>query len=304
MNCKFHPTAEAVTKCAVCDAGMCSSCAEGASFKVGDSQYSGFLWKIDRDVGASFEVTSGHLCLECSLKKAENDYIDKKNTQKKMLRDGVIASVIWIVGVCLTSVIGGFGLFIMLVASIVFYGLGGMFVAASGFFVIIKNVALGTLFLPIIAIVYMVGFKMDVKKANKDVRRIDDEITTILKSRGAKTQSEIEAAKVAAEKGRKERVKKHYMLNEDLLTAIQKHERGIMESLISQGADVNYHTSVGNTPLTFAIQANDMEIIKFLLESGADAWKKAYAKDMGYINAIDFARIVRKEDIAEFLERS
>lgn len=95
-----------------------------------------------------------------------------------------------------------------------------------------------------------------------------------------------------------------YMLNEDLLTAIQKHRRDIAEFLITQGADVNYHTSLGNTPLTFAIQANDMEIIKLLLKSGADAWKKTYAKDIGYINAIDFARIVRREDIAEFLERS
>ena len=95
-----------------------------------------------------------------------------------------------------------------------------------------------------------------------------------------------------------------YMLNEDLLTAIQKHRRDIAEFLIAQGADVNYHTSLGNTPLTFAIQANDMEIIKLLLKSGADAWKKTYAKDIGYINAIDFARIVRREDIAEFLEQS
>lgn len=96
-----------------------------------------------------------------------------------------------------------------------------------------------------------------------------------------------------------------YLLNEDLLTAIQKHERGIAEALISQGADVNYATLQGNTPLTFAIHANDIEMIKFLLKNGADAWKEVQTLTGGSINAINFARyIMHNEDLARFLEYS
>ncbi|MDE7227532.1 MAG: ankyrin repeat domain-containing protein [Treponemataceae bacterium] len=96
-----------------------------------------------------------------------------------------------------------------------------------------------------------------------------------------------------------------YMLSEELLTAIQKHEIGIAEALISQGADVNYETLQGNTPLTFAIQANDMEMIKLLLKNGADAWKEVRTLMGGSINAINFARYaVRNEALARFLEYS
>lgn len=96
-----------------------------------------------------------------------------------------------------------------------------------------------------------------------------------------------------------------YLLNEDLLTAIQKHERGIAEALILQGADVNYETLQGNTPLTFAIQANDMEMIKLLLKNGADAWKEVRTLTGGSINAINFARYaMHNEAIARFLEYS
>ena len=127
----------------------------------------------------------------------------------------------------------------------------------------------------------------------------DDEIIAILKNHGSKTKAEIdEAARESAEQA-----KKQYMMNEDLLTAIQKHDRDRVESLISQGADVNYATSQGNTPLTFAVSGNDLEIIKFLLKNGADPRKENYVPSGGAINAINFAKYVaRNEYIANFLE--
>ena len=92
-------------------------------------------------------------------------------------------------------------------------------------------------------------------------------------------------------------------LNEDLLTAIQKREMQRVEELIKLGADVNYATMDGNTPLTFAIYGNDMGIIRFLLEKGADPMKKNRGVGGTEINAIYFARyIARNETIANFLE--
>lgn len=129
----------------------------------------------------------------------------------------------------------------------------------------------------------------------------DDEIITILRNHGAKTKSELEeASKEAAAEWNRQR-----MLSEDLLTAIQKHEIGRAEALISQGADVNYAPLIGNTPLTYAIQANDMEMVKLLLKNGADAWKEVRTLTGTSINAINFARyVVQNEDLARFLEHS
>ena len=46
----------------------------------------------------------------------------------------------------------------------------------------------------------------------------------------------------------------YYTLNDKLVAAIQNHDIDLVESLISQGADVNYATSMeGFTPLIFSI---------------------------------------------------
>ena len=49
--CQFHPEEEAVTKCAVCGANLCSPC----------------------DTNAFFRVEKGALCLRCSLKEAKHN---------------------------------------------------------------------------------------------------------------------------------------------------------------------------------------------------------------------------------------
>ena len=93
------------------------------------------------------------------------------------------------------------------------------------------------------------------------------------------------------------------MLNEDLLTAIQRGYFDMVMSLVSQGADVNYATMDGNSPLTFAVYSGDMEIIKFLLQKGADPHKKNRVLGGGEISAITFARyMVKNERLADFLE--
>ena len=127
----------------------------------------------------------------------------------------------------------------------------------------------------------------------------NEEIITLLKSKGAKTKAELEAE---AEESRK-KYQMQIMLNENLLTAIQKRAIDIVESLIAQGADVNYSTMQGNTPLTFAISAGNMDILKLLLQNGADPNKKNHTLGGGEVSAVTFARyVVRDERLADFLE--
>lgn len=138
----------------------------------------------------------------------------------------------------------------------------------------------------------------------------NEEMIALLRRHGAKTQEEIEEEKRAEEVRKRlkaEESRKKYelqtMLNEDLLTAIQRGNFDMVKSLISQGADVNYATMDGNSPLTFAVYSGDIEIIKFLLQKGADPNKKNHVIGGGEISAVTFARyIVKNERLADFLE--
>jgi hypothetical protein len=100
MNCKFHPTADSVTKCAKCGAEMCFYCDRKAFFR-------------------SEEEEGKPLCLECSLKKAKIEY----EVSEEMLKDGkkrrTTALVLWFVGLPMLA-LGGFGILLMIAASIVY----------------------------------------------------------------------------------------------------------------------------------------------------------------------------------------
>ena len=163
MNCKFHPTAEAVTKCDVCGAELCSMCAKGAFY----------------------ENDGKPVCLECSLRGAEEELAHEKANQKDDIKNGIIASIIWIVGVCVVGssiersfVVLGIGFLVMLVAAIVFCGgFKGIIAVAkdpesSGFSKIIKNIVLYTLICPFFVIFVLISDKMDVSRANKKVKKI------------------------------------------------------------------------------------------------------------------------------------
>ena len=128
----------------------------------------------------------------------------------------------------------------------------------------------------------------------------NDDIVSLLRSHGAKTKAELD--EIAEEERRRKELQ--YKLNEDLLTAIQKHELVIAQALIYRGADVNYVPTNGVTPLIFAIRYKDMEMIKLLLKNGADALKKNPIGYSGHeVNAIDYARYWEKDEyLAQFIE--
>lgn len=97
-------------------------------------------------------------------------------------------------------------------------------------------------------------------------------------------------------------MKTSFELGEDLLTACLNRDKDTAESLILQGADVNYEKFWHGTPLFYAIHANDIEMIKLLLKHGADA-KKEVRLLGGSIDVIVFARYTEKnEELANFLE--
>lgn len=78
MDCKFHPTAEAVTTCAICGAGMCSSC----------------------DAGAFLRVESGQpLCIECAFKESEENAYFGERYLKRMKLKLIFASIFIILAI-------------------------------------------------------------------------------------------------------------------------------------------------------------------------------------------------------------
>lgn len=130
----------------------------------------------------------------------------------------------------------------------------------------------------------------------------DDEIITILKEHGAKTKSELDEAK----REQAAKMERQNMLNNDLLAAINYHDKERAESLISQGADVNASnvpSFSGYTPLLCAIDGGDIEMVKLLLRHGANANKEAYINGR-YVTALQYARGSGKQDIARLLEYS
>ena len=152
MNCKFHPTAEAVTTCVNCGAGMCSSC----------------------DTGAFFRVESGQpLCIECSLKEAEEKLKICKSSWKGLLIKGLIASVVWIFGVCMYKIIGFSCIFIMLLASIFFYGAAILFTSEKkGFGGVISSIFWSIILLPIMFIHLLISNKKEMKRLQKKIEEI------------------------------------------------------------------------------------------------------------------------------------
>ena len=154
MNCKFHPTAEAVTTCDVCGAEICSVCAKEAFY----------------------ENDGKPVCLECSLKGAEEELTLKKVTLKDEIRDGIIASIILFAGLALGGTVHEALYVLMLVAPIVFCRTTLFMSDERDFFEKIKDVfwriILMALFCPLFVIFYLISYKIDVVKANKKVKKI------------------------------------------------------------------------------------------------------------------------------------
>ena len=59
-------------------------------------------------------------------------------------------------------------------------------------------------------------------------------------------------------------------LNDDLLAAARKSDAAAVKSLLARGADVNAKSPYGATPLFFACDRGSAEVVKILLDAGAD----------------------------------
>lgn len=177
MNCKFHPTAEAVTKCAKCGAELCSLCQSNA-----------------------FYVDEEHkpICLDCSLEAAEKDLEKEKADSKNFFKNGLIACGIWIGGIIVGAIANivfikvshdyGYGSNAQLIISLcsmlgaaIFLFRGAFLIPTTeerGFFKALKsvfwNIVLVTFFLPIWFILFLIIHKISVSKAYKKVKEIKE----------------------------------------------------------------------------------------------------------------------------------
>lgn len=90
--------------------------------------------------GAFYENDGKPVCLECSLKGAEKELTLKKVTLKDEIRDGIIASIVWIAGVFLGGIVHEALYVLILVAPIVFCRTTLFMSDERGFFEKIKDV--------------------------------------------------------------------------------------------------------------------------------------------------------------------
>jgi len=88
-----------------------------------------------------------------------------------------------------------------------------------------------------------------------------------------------------------------YAKNTPLCIAIQKGEIDLVKKLIEYGADVN-EKSFGMTPLMVAARYNKVEIIKILLEKGA----KQNEKDEKGFTALKYAQLSYAKEAESFLK--
>lgn len=104
MNCKFHPTAEAVTKCAVCGAELCSQC----------------------DTNAFFRVEKGALCIRCSLKEAKCNVSFAVSRLASQIRKVIFAGIFIILSIICLNLGNHAGNEIFLALWLLFWFLSGL----------------------------------------------------------------------------------------------------------------------------------------------------------------------------------
>jgi len=86
--------------------------------------------------------------------------------------------------------------------------------------------------------------------------------------------------------------------NTPLCSAIMKGDLATVKKFIEYGADVN-EVSNGLTPLMFAARYNKVDIIKFLLENGADK----NAKDGRGNSALKYAEFSKSQEAVNYLKQ-
>ncbi|WP_309641911.1 ankyrin repeat domain-containing protein [Flavobacterium sp.] len=90
----------------------------------------------------------------------------------------------------------------------------------------------------------------------------------------------------------------HYGKSTPLCVAIQKGEFDLVKKMVEYGADVN-EKSFGMTPLMVAARYNKTEIIKFLLANGANV----QTKDEKGITALKYAELSLANDAVAILKQ-
>jgi ankyrin repeat protein len=71
-----------------------------------------------------------------------------------------------------------------------------------------------------------------------------------------------------------------------LLTAVEEADLELIKMLLDAGANILYANGNGDTALHLAVQCNASEVLELLLERGADPW----AKSKEHKSVLDFAK--------------
>jgi ankyrin repeat protein len=83
--------------------------------------------------------------------------------------------------------------------------------------------------------------------------------------------------------------------------AVRLGNLGAVEVLLDHGAHINASSAMGLTPLHWAALTGQVELTEYLLENGANAHDRDCV--LGGMTALDFARIMKYEDVVEVLRR-
>lgn len=83
--------------------------------------------------------------------------------------------------------------------------------------------------------------------------------------------------------------------------AVRLGNPGAVQVLLDHGAQINAASSLGLTPLHWAALTGQPVMTEYLLENGASPHDRDSV--LGGLTALDFARLMRYEDVAEVIHR-
>tara|TARA_R110001592_G_C13183961_1_gene751336 strand:- start:2706 stop:4307 length:1602 start_codon:yes stop_codon:yes gene_type:complete len=93
----------------------------------------------------------------------------------------------------------------------------------------------------------------------------------------------------------KKKREKHKLFRRDTLLNVAINRPEVLEFLLQKGLDVNEQNEFGKTPLMYAVQFNQLEAVKILIDSGADINARTYIpwnKCFYNLNTFDYTPLV------------